>query len=223
MAWKLFFSTGLETFHMAQKLSTWPGKCPYGLESFQILWTVLCNLSWKVSWWSEKFSLKLASFHIAKALFLMFLQIFPEKKYELQKLSRFAKTFQVALLPCYLGFPPWTVDECSTYTQHNIVCFRRAGRVKDCKKASDLSTVSKIQWSSSEWEINAEACKSCWCACRWCVWWVIRARCMVGWWRKLSCQGGVGSLPTLSKSFDIPATWIWSHVTFNLSLLSCHF
>ena len=51
---------------------------PDGLESFQ--------MAWKVSRWPGKFPDCLETFYI------------------LHKLSRFTKTFQVALLPCYLGF-----------------------------------------------------------------------------------------------------------------------
>ena len=53
-------------------------KIPVGLDNFQ--------MAWNVSRWPGKFPDCLETFFI------------------LQKLSRFTKTFQVALLPCYLGF-----------------------------------------------------------------------------------------------------------------------
>ena len=104
----------------------------------------------------------------------------------------------------------------------------RTGRVKDCTNASDFLPMSKISIViavgqlnfSSEWEIAGEgcACKSCWCAA---AVWVIRA--VQGGTRQVRqiiLSGGVGSLPTLSKSFDIPVSCLWSPVTPELSLLT---
>ena len=117
------FPDGLESFHIAWKVSIWLGQSPDGLESFQIDWKVSrwpgqfpdglesFQTIWKVSRWPGKFpdgveniQIVLESFHIAQGSFPKSGLFDPKKNSCLQKLSRFTKTFQVALLPCYLGF-----------------------------------------------------------------------------------------------------------------------
>ena len=69
-----------EKFQMVWTISRWPGMFSDGLEWFR---------------WPGKFPDGLESFQIVWKLSIFY-----------KKLSRFTKTFQVALLPCYLGFPP---------------------------------------------------------------------------------------------------------------------
>ena len=103
MVWKDSRQSGkfpdtLESFQTVRKVSMRSGKFPDGLKSFQMFWTVSkwngqfpsgldsFQMAWNVSRWPGKFPDGLEAFYV------------------LQKLSRFTKTFQVALLPCYLGF-----------------------------------------------------------------------------------------------------------------------
>ena len=98
------FPDSLKCVQMACKVSRWSGKFPDGLDRFQIFWTVSrwpgqfldgiesFQMAWKVSRWPGKFPDGLKSFQMVWKL-SMFI-----------KLSRFTKTFQVALLPCYPGF-----------------------------------------------------------------------------------------------------------------------
>ena len=81
------FPDGQESFQMVWTASRWPRKLPDGLECFQI-----ASRLENVSRWPGKFPYGLKTFYISIYM------------YVLQKLSRFTKTFQVSLLPCYLGF-----------------------------------------------------------------------------------------------------------------------
>ena len=95
MVWKVSkwlgqFPDGLECFQMAWKVSRWLGKFPDGMECQQIYGLESLQVIWKVSGFCGQF------------FFQHGLECF--QKVFLQKLSRFTKTFQVALLPCYLGF-----------------------------------------------------------------------------------------------------------------------
>ena len=109
---------GLKSFQMTWKLSRWPRNFPHGLET--------SHMASKVSKGLESFQFFGQFYAICPGKFPDDLKSFPsisqvftlprlcslclrnlfqkKKKKKLQKLSRFTKTFQVALLPCYLGF-----------------------------------------------------------------------------------------------------------------------
>ena len=110
--WPGNFLDGLETFQLAWKLSTWPRNFPHGLESVHMVWKVSRFFGQFYAICPGKFPDDLKSFPSISQAFtlprlcsLCLRNLFQKKKKKkLQKLSRFTKTFQVALLPCYLGF-----------------------------------------------------------------------------------------------------------------------
>jgi len=88
MAWKV--SRWLRKFTGDLKSLRLLGKFPDGMECQQIYGLESLQVIWKVSGFCGQF------------FFQHGLECF--QKVFLQKLSRFTKTFQVALLPCYLVF-----------------------------------------------------------------------------------------------------------------------
>ena len=121
-AWKVSKYTGkfpasfnrrpdvLESFRMVWKSSRWSGKFPDGLDRFQMIWTV--------SRWPGQFLDGMESFQMAWKV-----SRWPGNFLCLYKLSRFTKTFQVALLPCYLGFSASEVHVISfEQTTQEVLC-----------------------------------------------------------------------------------------------------
>ena len=101
--WSGQFSDGLDSFQMAWIVSRLHEMSTHGLEKFKMAWNVSRWHGMSTNIWPWKFTGGLESFHVLWTdLFQPSLECF--QMVCLQKLSRFTKTFQVALLPCYLGF-----------------------------------------------------------------------------------------------------------------------
>jgi len=142
--WPGKFPYSLESFHLDWTVSSRPWKFPDCLESFRIAWKVSrlpekfpdgldsLQTAWKVSRPSGKFPDGLESFQMTWKISRLFWKVCifpksglfnPKKTTGLQKLSRFTKTFQVALLPCYPGFSAstTTITTLTTGHHHNTV------------------------------------------------------------------------------------------------------
>ena len=94
-----------ESFQMSWKVSWWSGQFPDGMKKFPCVITNF-QIVWTISRWPGKFPDGLDSFQMAWK-FPYGLESF-QVAWKVSRLSGnflyFTKTFQVALLPCYLGF-----------------------------------------------------------------------------------------------------------------------